>query len=85
MLNATERRTLTLTTFASACLCFAPAEFVSGILLLVASGGLYFWDQAALRREAAAGEPLHDGAASGPKPQAPAEPSTVSPGPASSE
>jgi hypothetical protein len=43
-----------LCAFASACLCFAPAEFVSGTVLLVVSALLHAWDQAALRREAAA-------------------------------
>lgn len=52
MLNATERKALVLTTFAAACLCFAPAEIVSAMLLLVASLALYRWDQRVTMREA---------------------------------
>jgi len=42
-----------LTTFTASCICFAPAEIVSGILLLIASGLLYRWDQAMRSKEAA--------------------------------
>jgi hypothetical protein len=54
MLDANERKALTLSAFAGACLCFAPAEFISGGLLLLLSGLLYLWDLRMLRREAAA-------------------------------
>ena len=57
MLNATERKALTLTTFTAACVCFAPAEVVSGFVLLIASVLLYRWDLGMLRREAAAAPP----------------------------
>lgn len=56
MLEPTERRALTLSVFAGACLCFAPAEFISGAVLLLVSLGLYTWDSALLRREASARE-----------------------------
>jgi hypothetical protein len=52
MLNATERKALTLTTFVAACVCFAPAEIVSGIFLLLVSLLLFRWDRAMLLREA---------------------------------
>jgi hypothetical protein len=58
MLNATERKALTLTTFTAACVCFAPAEIVSGIFLLLVSLLLFRWDQAVLRREAASSSGL---------------------------
>ncbi len=54
MLDATERKALTLSTFTAACVCFAPAEIVSAVLLLIASMALYRWDQRVLRREAEA-------------------------------
>jgi hypothetical protein len=53
MLNATERKTLTLTVFAASCVCFAPAEIISGTFLLLVSLLLYCWDQVVTRREAA--------------------------------
>lgn len=53
MLNASERKTLTLTVFAAACVCFAPAEIVSGAFLLLVSLLLFRWDQRVTRREAA--------------------------------
>jgi uncharacterized membrane protein len=54
MLDATERRALMLTTFTASCICFAPAEIITGVLLLLVSGLLYRWDQAMLRKEAEA-------------------------------
>jgi hypothetical protein len=42
MLTVTERKAITLTTFAASCICFAPAEFVSGTMLLIASAVLYW-------------------------------------------
>lgn len=54
MLNATERKALTLSAFAASCICFAPGEIVSGTVLLVASALLWRWDEKLLRREAAA-------------------------------
>jgi hypothetical protein len=51
-LDATERKVLTLTTFTAACVCFAPAELVSGVLLLIVSALLLRWDRAVTRREA---------------------------------
>jgi hypothetical protein len=45
MLTATERKAITLSTFAAACICFAPAEFVSGTLLLIAAAVLYYRDR----------------------------------------
>ncbi len=51
MLDATERRALTLVAFAAACICMAPAEFISGGVLLLVSLALYRWDLAVLRRE----------------------------------
>ena len=57
MLDATERKALTLSAFAASCICFAPGEIVSGVLLLVMSGLLWRWDERILRREAAAAAP----------------------------
>jgi hypothetical protein len=57
MLDATERKALTLSAFAAACICFAPGEIVSGSLLLTISGLLWRWDERILRREAAAAQP----------------------------
>jgi hypothetical protein len=54
MLDATERRALTYTTFAAACLCFAPAEVVSGVTLLLVSVALLRWDGRVTAREEAA-------------------------------
>ena len=51
-LSASERKALTLTTFTSACICFAPAELVSGVLLLLVSAALFRWDRAVTLREA---------------------------------
>jgi hypothetical protein len=65
-LDATERRALTATTFSAACVCFAPAEIISGVVLLVAAFLLYRWDQRLLRQEAAAA------GAAAPPPPAPA-------------
>jgi hypothetical protein len=56
MLDATERKALTLSTFAAACLCFAPGQVVSGAFLLVVSILLWRWDQKHLAREAQAAE-----------------------------
>lgn len=53
MLNATERKALTLATFAASCICFAPGQVVSGLFLLLVSGLLWRWDQKLLRREQA--------------------------------
>jgi hypothetical protein len=52
-LDATERRALVLSAFAGACLCFAPAQIISGALLLVISGLLHVWDQKLSAREEA--------------------------------
>ncbi|APR85792.1 Hypothetical protein A7982_11141 [Minicystis rosea] len=38
--------------FAASCLCFAPGQVVSGVLLLVAAIALWRWDQKILLREA---------------------------------
>jgi hypothetical protein len=54
MLDATERKALTLSTFTAACVCFAPAEIISGVALLIAAMALHQWDQRMLRREAEA-------------------------------
>jgi hypothetical protein len=69
MVNATERRALMLTTFTAACICFAPAEIISAVLLLIASGLLYRWDQKLRRQEAET--PPHPQAT--PAPAAPSE------------
>jgi hypothetical protein len=53
MLDATERRALTFSTFAAACICFAPAEIVSGVALLLASLALMRWDGRVTAREEA--------------------------------
>ncbi len=50
-LDATERRALTLCAFTAACICFAPAQIVSGLVLLAVSAALYVWDQQMLKRE----------------------------------
>lgn len=52
-LSATERKALTLSAFAGACICFAPGQIVSGAFLLLVSGLLWRWDQRLLRREQA--------------------------------
>jgi hypothetical protein len=71
MLTATEKKALTLTTFAAACICFAPAEFVSGTMLLIASAVLYWriWphDERGGPTSAPALEPR--ASASGPEPR----------------
>lgn len=54
MVNATERKVLTITTFVSSCICFAPGEWVSGLVLLIASGVMYRWYRLQARREEAA-------------------------------
>jgi hypothetical protein len=54
MLNATERRALTLSTFVAACIAFMPAEIVSGLALLVVSAALFEYDRVMTRREEAA-------------------------------
>jgi cytoskeletal protein RodZ len=41
MLDVTERKVFAITTFVSACLCFAPGQWVSGSALLIASGVLW--------------------------------------------
>lgn len=56
MLSPIERRALFLSVFTAACICFAPAQIVSGVALLLLSALLYRWDQALLRKEAAAEE-----------------------------
>lgn len=53
MLHARERKTLALTVFAAACVCFAPAQIVSGVFLLLVSLALFWWDQRVTRREEA--------------------------------
>jgi hypothetical protein len=68
MLDATERRTLITTTFTAACICFAPAQIISGVVLLFAALVLYLWDQRMLRREAAVTAP------GTPEPPAPSDP-----------
>lgn len=57
MLDATERKALTLSAFAAACICFAPGQVVSGAFLLLVSFFLWRWDQKLLRREEAAQAP----------------------------
>lgn len=54
MLDATERKALTVSVFAASCLCFAPGQVVSGAVLLVAAIALWRWDQKILLREAEA-------------------------------
>ncbi|MFT3767713.1 MAG: hypothetical protein QM820_19845 [Minicystis sp.] len=49
MLDATERKALTLSAFAASCLCFAPGQIVSGAVLLLAAVLLWRWDQRLLR------------------------------------
>jgi hypothetical protein len=51
-LDAAERRALTLGVFTGACICFAPAQIISGLVLLLVSVLLYRWDQRILKREA---------------------------------
>jgi hypothetical protein len=58
MLDATERKALTLSAFTASCICFAPGEIVSGFLLLTISAVLWRWDEKLLRREAAAAAAL---------------------------
>lgn len=64
MLDATERRALTLSVFVAACLCFAPGQVVSGGFLLLVSILLWRWDARQLARESAG----HDAGASAPAP-----------------
>jgi hypothetical protein len=74
MLNATERKVLTVSTFVAACICFAPGDMVSGGMLLVASLALVQYDRVMLRREdAAAPKP-----AAGAEPQATADEASAS-------
>jgi hypothetical protein len=54
MLNATERKALTLSTFVAACIAFMPAEIMSGLGLLVVSAVLFEYDRVMSRREEAA-------------------------------
>jgi hypothetical protein len=54
MLDATERKALTLTTFIAACIAFMPAEIVSGLALLAVSAALFEYDRVMTRREEAA-------------------------------
>jgi chromate transport protein ChrA len=61
MLNATERKALTLCTFTAACICFAPAQIVSGLTLLIASFFLYRWDQRLSKKEAEAAKAAQTG------------------------
>jgi hypothetical protein len=72
MLDATERNALTLTTFTAACICFAPAQIVSGVALLIASVLIFRWDQRVSRREAAATSPVTVGETPEPATAAPA-------------
>jgi hypothetical protein len=58
MLTPDERRALTISTFAAACLCFAPAQIVSGVALLIVSGILHLRDQRLLRLSEAAAPPV---------------------------
>lgn len=46
-----ERKALVLSTFAASCICFAPAEMVTGVVLLIAFGLLYRWDLKLSRTE----------------------------------
>ena len=52
-LDATERKALVLCAFTASCICFAPAQIVSGIVMLLVSVGLYFWDSSLRKREEA--------------------------------
>jgi len=64
MLDATERKALTLASFAAACIAFMPAEILSGLALLTLSAALFEYDRVTTRREeaaAAAAPPLPDG------------------------
>ncbi len=54
MPDAAERKVLIITTFVSACIAFAPQEWVSAITLLVASGLMYAYDRRLTSREKAA-------------------------------
>lgn len=54
MLDATERKALTLSTFVAACICFMPAEILSGVALLVVSAVLFEYDRVMTHREDAA-------------------------------
>ena len=54
MPDAAERKVLIITTFVSACIAFAPQEWVSAITLLVASGLMYAYDRRLVEREKAA-------------------------------
>jgi hypothetical protein len=54
MPDAAERKVLIITTFVSACIAFAPQEWVSAITLLVASGLMYAYDRRLIAREKAA-------------------------------
>jgi hypothetical protein len=54
MLDATERKALTLSTFVAACIAFMPAEILSGLVLLSVSAALFEWDRVVTRREEAA-------------------------------
>lgn len=51
MLDPTERRALTFSAFAAACICFAPGQVVSGLILLLISFLLWRWDRRVTMRE----------------------------------
>jgi hypothetical protein len=75
-LDPTERRVLVLTTFTAACICFAPAQIISGVLLLVVSFLLHQYDQAMLRKEAALAPAVTMGDPLGTPSSAPEPPAT---------
>jgi hypothetical protein len=54
MLDATERKALTLATFVGACIAFMPAQILSGTVLLLVSAALFQYDRVMTRREEAA-------------------------------
>jgi hypothetical protein len=53
-LDPAERKALGLSVFAAACICLAPFEAVSAVLLLVVAALLYRWDMRLTAREEAA-------------------------------
>lgn len=74
MLDATERKALVLCVFTASCICFAPAQVVSGIFMLLLSIALYFWDQSLLKRERAAEEAQKKASEDGAAPPSPEVP-----------
>ena len=76
MPDAAERKVLIITTFVSACIAFAPMEWTSAGVLLVATGLMFLNDRRLTKREKAASPAPASAVAAPPAEPAP-PPSTV--------